>query len=69
MVARLKTICQSYFTVPRSDFPHGSQAEFLTGTDRIHLWNAYDFDLRWPAVGVLYYLLHKPDGTVIDAYG
>jgi hypothetical protein len=47
------------------------QAVFQQGDDRVEVWDADDFDpwetLDWPAVRVLRYRQHKPDGTVIQA--
>jgi hypothetical protein len=47
------------------------QAVFQEGDDRVEVWDADHFDpweaLDWPAVRVLRYRQHKPDGTVIQA--
>jgi hypothetical protein len=48
--------------------PH---AVFQEGHDRVEIWDADNFDpwetLDWPAVRVLRYRQHKPDGTRIEA--
>lgn len=72
VVARLKENLPLLAAAVRARFdgqpPH---AVFQVGKDRVEVWDADDFDpwesLHWPAVRVLRYRQHKPDGTVIKA--
>lgn len=46
--------------------------QFLDGQDRVELWDRDDFQpwesLDWPAVRVIFYRQHKPDGRCVEAY-
>lgn len=46
--------------------------QFLDGKDRVELWDRDDFQpwesLDWPAVRVIFYRQHKPDGSCVEAY-
>jgi hypothetical protein len=71
-VARLKENLPLLAAAVRARFdgqpPH---AVFQETGDQVEVWDAEDFDpwetLAWPAVRVLRYHQHKPDGTVIQA--
>lgn len=72
-VVRLKENLPELFAAAEARFrdqpPHTS---FEQGAERIELWDADDFDpwesLNWPAVRVLRYRQHKPNGAVVEAY-
>jgi hypothetical protein len=72
VVARLKANLPELSAAVEKRF--GSQPPtrvYRDGGDRVEIWDADDFDpwetLEWPAVRVLRYRQHKPDGTVIQA--
>lgn len=72
VVARLKENLPLLAAAVRTRFDgQPPQAVFQEGDDRVEVWDADDFDpweaLNWPAVRVLRYRQHKPDGTVIQA--
>lgn len=51
---------------------HPAPHQFLDGQDRVELWDRDDFQpwesLDWPAVRVIFYRQHKPDGSCVEAY-
>jgi len=72
-VARLKENLPELFAAARARFTAQPPCHtFVSGRDRIELWDAGDFDpwegLRWQTVRVLRYCQHRPDGTVCEAY-
>jgi hypothetical protein len=72
VVARLKENLPLLAAAVRARFDgQPSQAVYREGDDRVEVWDADNFDpwetLAWPAVRVLRYRQHKPDGTVIQA--
>ena len=72
VVARLKENLPLLAAAVRARFDdQPPQAVFQVGDDRVEVWDADDFapweSLDWPAVRVLRYHQHKPDGTVIQA--
>jgi len=72
VVARLKENLPLLAAAVRVRFDgQPPQAVFQEGDDRVEVWDADDFapweTLRWPAVRVLRYRQHKPDGTAIQA--
>jgi len=72
VVARLKENLPLLAAAVRARFDgQPPQAVFQEKGGRVEVWDADDFDpwdtLDWPAVRVLRYHQHKPDGTVIQA--
>jgi hypothetical protein len=72
VVARLKENLPLLAAAVRARFDgQPPQAVFEEGNDRVEVWDADTFDpwetLDWPAVRVLRYRQHKPNGTVIQA--
>jgi hypothetical protein len=72
VVARLKENLPLLAAAVRARFDgKPPQAVFQEKGDRVEVWDEDDFDpwetLDWPAVRVLRYHQHKPDGTVIQA--
>lgn len=72
VVARLKENLPLLAAAVRALFDgQPPQAVFLEKGDRVEVWDADDFapweTLNWPAVRVLRYHQHKPDGTVVQA--
>lgn len=73
VVARLKdNLPELYEAAQRRFASRAPNREFRSGTDRIEIWDADDFDpwesLRWETVRVIRYRQRKSDGTVIEAY-
>ena len=74
VVARLKGNLLELSAAAQTRFPaQPPPATFADGRDRVEGWEADDFDpwetLRWATVRVLRSRQHKPDGTVVEAYG
>ena len=72
VVARLKENLPLLAAAVRTRFDgQPPQAVYQVGDDRVEVWDADDFapweTLDWPAVRVLRYRQHKPDGTVVEA--
>lgn len=72
VVARLKENLPLLAAAVRARFDgQPPQQVFQVGDDRVEVWDADDFapweTLNWPAVRVMRYHQHKPDGAVIQA--
>jgi len=72
VVARLKENLPLLAAAVRALFDgQPPQAVFQEGGDQVEVWDSDHFDpwetLHWPAVRVLRYRQHKPDGSVVQA--
>lgn len=72
VIARLKENLPLLAAAVRARFDgQPAHAVFQEGEEQVEVWDADNFDpwetLQWPAVRVLRYRQHKPDGTVIEA--
>lgn len=72
VIARLKANLPLLAAAVRARFDgQPPQATFQEGNDRVEVWDADTFDpwenLNWPAVRVLRYRQHKPNGAVVEA--
>ena len=73
VVVRLKANLPTLFSEARLRLGYDPAPHiFHNGQDRVELWDRDDVQpwdgLDWPAVRVIFYRQHKPDGRVVEAY-